>query len=134
MQERGHFIQSATTRKIARMDQDVAFGHLQFVVLKVGVGNKYYFHRGEWLNKFRNICTFAANILSMTTLELAPHYITDSTGKQVSVVLSIDIFQKLLELLEELEDIRLYDEVKNRKEDVISVAEYRAQRKLPAHA
>ena len=42
----------------------------------------------------------------------APQYITDNTGKKLSVVLPIKEYKKMLEELEELEDIRLYDEAK----------------------
>ena len=48
-------------------------------------------------------------------LTLTPHYITDNTGKKISVVLPIQEFKAIMEELEELEDIRLYDEGK--KED-----------------
>ena len=39
-----------------------------------------------------------------------PQYITDSEGKKLSVVLPIKEYQKILEDLEELDDLRLYDE------------------------
>lgn len=48
-------------------------------------------------------------------LTLTPHYITDNTGKKISVVLPIQDFKAIMEELEELEDLRLYDEAK--KED-----------------
>ncbi|MCC6288547.1 MAG: hypothetical protein IT249_11750 [Chitinophagaceae bacterium] len=41
-----------------------------------------------------------------------PQYITDDKGKKLSVVLSMKDYKKILEELEELEDIRLYDEAK----------------------
>ena len=41
-----------------------------------------------------------------------PHYITDTSGKKISAVLSIKEFNSILERLEELEDIKLYDESK----------------------
>lgn len=41
-----------------------------------------------------------------------PQYITDNKGKKLSVVLSIKDYQKIMEELEELEDIRLYDQAK----------------------
>lgn len=41
---------------------------------------------------------------------MSTQYITDSNGKKLSVVLPIEDYKKLLEELEELEDIRLYDE------------------------
>jgi hypothetical protein len=39
-----------------------------------------------------------------------PQYITDSKGKKLSVVLPLKEYKKILEELEELDDIRLYDE------------------------
>lgn len=46
---------------------------------------------------------------------LHPQYITDETGKKLSVVLPMSEFNSLLEELEELDDIKLYEEAK--KED-----------------
>jgi PHD/YefM family antitoxin component YafN of YafNO toxin-antitoxin module len=40
-----------------------------------------------------------------------PQYITDTAGKQL-VVLSISEFNSIMEELEEIEDVRLYDEIK----------------------
>ncbi|MFZ1751862.1 MAG: hypothetical protein WAU01_16820 [Saprospiraceae bacterium] len=45
-------------------------------------------------------------------LALHPQYITDNTGKKISAVLPMKEFITLLEELEELEDIKLYDESK----------------------
>lgn len=42
-------------------------------------------------------------------------YITDKKGKRISVILPIEEYERILTELEELEDIRLYDEAK--KED-----------------
>ncbi len=39
-------------------------------------------------------------------------FITDPDGKKVAVILPIEEYHKLIEELEELEDIRLYDEAK----------------------
>lgn len=39
-----------------------------------------------------------------------PQYITDSQGKKLAVVLPMKEYQKILEDLEELDDLRLYDE------------------------
>lgn len=44
-------------------------------------------------------------------LTLNPKYITDKTGKKISVVLPLEEFRNIIEELEELEDIKLYDEV-----------------------
>ncbi len=63
-------------------------------------------------------------------LTVTPQYITDNTGKKISVVLSMKDFKAIMEELEELEDIKLYDEAK--KEDTgerISFSEYLKNRK-----
>jgi hypothetical protein len=49
----------------------------------------------------------------MITLEDSK-YITDSKGKRVGVLIDIATYEKFLEALEELEDIKAYDEVKNK--------------------
>lgn len=51
------------------------------------------------------------------TLSIHPQYITDNTGKKISAVLPMKEFKTLLE---ELEDIRLYDESKNDNEPAIA--------------
>jgi hypothetical protein len=48
-------------------------------------------------------------------ITLHPQYITDKEGNKISVVLPINDFNSIMEELEELEDIKLYDEAK--KED-----------------
>ncbi len=48
-------------------------------------------------------------------LTVNPQYIKDANGKKSLVVLSIQEFDYLIKELEEIEDIRLYDEAK--KED-----------------
>jgi hypothetical protein len=45
-----------------------------------------------------------------------PQYITDNTGKKISVVLPIKDFKAIMEELEELEDIKLYDDAKKSNE------------------
>ena len=52
-----------------------------------------------------------------------PQYITDDKGKKLSVVLPIEEYNTLLEELEELEDIRLYDEAKASDEPSIPIDE-----------
>ena len=44
-----------------------------------------------------------------------PQYVTDNHGKKVSVILPMKDYKKIIEELEELEDIRLYDEAKTSK-------------------
>lgn len=58
-----------------------------------------------------------------------PQYITDEHGKRVSVVLPIQQWQQVIDELEELDDIRLYDEVKARNEPTISLEDYKRKRK-----
>ncbi|WP_061217677.1 hypothetical protein [Leptospira weilii] len=58
-----------------------------------------------------------------------PQFITDDKGKKLSVVLSIKEFKTLLEDSEELEDIRLYDEVKAKNEKSTPLGEYIKSRK-----
>ena len=53
-------------------------------------------------------------------LAIHPNYITDNQGRKISAVLPIKEFKTLLEDLEELEDIRLYDESKNDKKPALS--------------
>jgi hypothetical protein len=48
----------------------------------------------------------------MRTRTIHPQYITDDKGKKISVVLPIEEYQTILDDLEDLEDIRLYDEAK----------------------
>ena len=57
-----------------------------------------------------------------------PQYITDEQGQRVSVILPIQQWQQVLDELDELDDIYLYDEVKANKEPTISIAEYRQKR------
>jgi hypothetical protein len=63
-------------------------------------------------------------------------FITDTKGNKLSAVLPIKKYLKLLEDLEELEDIRLYDSVKSRKEKPTSfdsfVKEHKARKKANA--
>jgi hypothetical protein len=54
-------------------------------------------------------------------LTVNPQFITDSTGKRISVVLPMKEFQAIMEELEELEDIALYDEAKKSKEPSIPI-------------
>ena len=63
-------------------------------------------------------------------LTVHPQYITDANGEKSLVILPAKEFDTLMEVLEELEDIRLYDEAK--KEDTgdrISFSDYVKNRK-----
>lgn len=48
-------------------------------------------------------------------------YITDNKGNKLSVVLPMKDYKKILEELEELEDLRLYDEAMVEKEPSIPI-------------
>ena len=54
---------------------------------------------------------FPTNSL-LTMLTAHPQYIKDANGNHSLVVLPASEFEKLMEELEEIEDIRLYDEAK----------------------
>jgi hypothetical protein len=53
-------------------------------------------------------------------IALHPQYITDNKGKKLSAILPMDEFKTILDELEDLEDIRLYDESKNDNEPAIA--------------
>lgn len=57
-----------------------------------------------------------------------PQYITDSTGNKLSVILPVKEYQKMIEELEELKDIRLYDEAKKDAGENLSLDAYVKQR------
>jgi hypothetical protein len=61
-------------------------------------------------------------------------FITDEKGRKISVILSIARYKRMQEDLEELQDIRLYDEVKARKESSIPLEKYLLKRKKSKHA
>jgi len=46
-------------------------------------------------------------------------YITDTKGRKVSVILPIRDYRKMLEKLEELEDIKAYDEAVSESEESV---------------
>lgn len=43
---------------------------------------------------------------------MSARYVVDENGKRVSVILPVEEYERLIEALEELEDIRAYDEAK----------------------
>lgn len=45
-------------------------------------------------------------------LTINPKYITDQDGKKISVVISVKEFESMMEMLDELEDVRIYDKAK----------------------
>ncbi|CAN5234450.1 hypothetical protein BH09BAC3_BH09BAC3_21300 [soil metagenome] len=54
-------------------------------------------------------------------LVVHPQYITDQEGKKISVVLPLKDFKAIMNELEELEDIKLYDEAKKSNEPSIPI-------------
>ena len=56
-------------------------------------------------------------------LTINPQYITDNNGKKISVVLSLKEYKAIIEELEELEDIRTYDETIKLKESSLPIDE-----------
>ena len=58
-----------------------------------------------------------------------PQYITDKDGKKVSVVIPLAEYEQILEELDELDDIKLFDEAKTDKSAAISFDNYVTQRR-----
>jgi hypothetical protein len=56
-------------------------------------------------------------------INIHPHYITDDTGNKLSVILAIQEYKKIIEDLEELDDMRLYDEAHSDNEPSIPIDE-----------
>ncbi|MDH5399555.1 MAG: hypothetical protein OEX02_15505 [Cyclobacteriaceae bacterium] len=61
-------------------------------------------------------------------------FVTDDHGNKLAVILPIKDYQKMLDELEELEDIKLYDRVKARKEESIPFSDYLRKRKQKSDA
>ena len=64
----------------------------------------------------------------------APQYITDDKGNKLSVIIPISDYEQLLGELEELEDIRLYDEAKAQKDESLPFEDYLKQRETRKNA
>ena len=56
-------------------------------------------------------------------ITIQPQYITDHSGNKISVILPIKNFKLIIDELDELEDIRLYDATKASKEPSIPIDE-----------
>ena len=50
-------------------------------------------------------------------------YFTNAKGKKKAIVLPIKMYEKILDKLDELEDIRLYNEAKKNEESYIPIDE-----------
>ena len=53
----------------------------------------------------------------------APQYITDDKGNKLSVVIPVKDYEMLIEAMEDLEDVRLYDEAMADKSESIPAAQ-----------
>ena len=51
--------------------------------------------------------------------QLKEKYVIDENGNKTEVILSIEAYKKLLEELEELEELKLYDEAKSKENETI---------------
>lgn len=56
-------------------------------------------------------------------LTINPKYITDQAGNKISVVISVKEFEELVGKIEELEDVKLYDQVKKSDETSLPIDE-----------
>jgi hypothetical protein len=56
-------------------------------------------------------------------ISIHPQYIVDRTGKTISVVLPVKEFERLMGALEEIDDIKLYDDAKKENEPSIPLDE-----------
>ena len=54
------------------------------------------------------------------SVDLKERFVVDEAGNRVAVLIDIDKYQKVLEALEELESINVYDEAKAANDEVIS--------------
>ena len=54
---------------------------------------------------------------------MATQFITDSKGKKIAVILPIEDYNKMIEDLEDIDDLGLYDEVKQLNEPSIPIEE-----------
>ena len=67
----------------------------------------------------------------METQYLKHQFVTDPKGNKVAVIIPIQDYEKMMEELDELEDIRLYDESKvTDSGERISISDYLKKRNL----
>ncbi len=50
---------------------------------------------------------------------MSTKFVTDDHGKKLAVILPINVYNKMIEELEEWEDIKLYEEAKKGKQEFI---------------
>jgi hypothetical protein len=59
---------------------------------------------------------------------LKPQYVTDNAGKKIAVMIPVREYELMLQELEEIEDVKLYDAVKSRGEKSIPFDTFLTQR------
>jgi len=57
-------------------------------------------------------------------MTLHPQYITDEQGKKTAVVLPLNEYEQILDELDELEDIKLFDEAQKDEEPAMLFDDY----------
>lgn len=68
-------------------------------------------------------------LVNLIDKTMKTQFVIDDHGEKLAVILPIKKYYKMLDELEEMEDIRLYDEVKARREETIPFDAYLNQRK-----
>ena len=53
------------------------------------------------------------------TSKMATQYVTDNKGNKLAVILPIKEYNRMIEELEDLDDIKLYDKAKGKKQEFI---------------
>ena len=61
--------------------------------------------------------------LPLLIILMETQFITDAQGNRVSVILPVEVYHKMIEELEELDDVRLYDQAKAQPSDPVSAEE-----------
>lgn len=61
--------------------------------------------------------------------QITTQFVINEKGEKSAVIVPMKTYLEMLEKLEELEDVRMYDAVKSRNEPTISLEEYRQKRK-----
>jgi len=56
-------------------------------------------------------------------INVHPQFITDNTGKKISVIIPVKEFKTLMEVLEDIEDVRLFDEAMSVNEPPVPIDE-----------
>ena len=56
-------------------------------------------------------------------LTMHPEYVVDEKARKKAVLVSFDEWQQLMEAIEELDDIRAYDQAKQEPEDLVPFEE-----------